>query len=56
MQNPRYEIEQAFVFCNENISRKDRVVYYPIYMISFIKREKLNEDLFYRIDLGALRD
>jgi hypothetical protein len=55
MQNPGYEIGQAFVFCNENVSRKGNVLYYPIYMISFIRKERLEEDLFYRIDLDALK-
>jgi hypothetical protein len=55
MQNPGYGIGQAFVFCNENVSRKGNVMYYPIYMISFIRKERQKEDLFYRIDLDALK-
>jgi hypothetical protein len=56
MRNERYGIEQAFVFCNENISVQDRIVYYPIYMIAFLKKTKIEEDIFYRIDLTGLKE
>ena len=32
MSTPRYHIEQAIVFCNENIHEKNKIVYMPVYM------------------------
>jgi hypothetical protein len=56
MRNERYGIEQAFVFCNENISVQEHIVYYPVYMIAFLKKTKIEEDIFYRIDLTGLKE
>jgi hypothetical protein len=56
LQNKRYGIEQAFVFCNGNVSVQKQTVYYPIYMIAFLKKQKIEEDIFYRIDLEGLRE
>jgi hypothetical protein len=54
--NKRYGIEQAFVFCNENVSVQEQIVYCPIYMIAFLKKHKIEEDIFYRIDLQGLEE
>jgi hypothetical protein len=54
--NKRYGIEQAFVFCNENVSMQEQIVYCPIYMIAFLKKHKIEEDIFYRIDLQGLEE
>ncbi|MBQ7728039.1 MAG: ATP-binding protein [Clostridia bacterium] len=31
-----YDIQRAFVFCRGNVSKKDRIAYYPIYMLMFL--------------------
>jgi len=36
LNNHEYEIKEAFVFTNYNVSVKDRVVYLPIYMCMFL--------------------
>lgn len=52
--NPRYEIPKAFVFCNGNVRQVDKVTYYPIYMISFLHKEKSLGEMIYKPDLSVL--
>ena len=34
MENEEYAVPKAYVFCQENVQTKGRVIYYPIYMIT----------------------
>lgn len=54
MNNARFGIDMAFVFCNENIKEKDGVRYYPIYMISLLRKKEIVEDFIYKPDLSIL--
>lgn len=36
-----YKIDQAFVFNNYNVEVKDKIVYYPIYMLMFINENEM---------------
>ena len=54
LKDERYAVPQALVFCNENISTGDKIVYLPIYMIGFLENEKIDEYI-YSIDLSALQ-
>ena len=54
LKDERYAVPQALVFCNENISTVDKIVYLPIYMIGFLENEKIDEYI-YSIDLSALQ-
>ena len=54
MSTPRYHIEQAIVFCNENIHEKNKIVYMPVYMSGMLKKET-KEDYIYSLDLGILQ-
>ena len=54
LKDERYAVPQALVFCNENISTVDKIVYLPIYMIGFLENEKIDEYI-YTIDLSALQ-
>ena len=53
--NENYAIPTAYVFHNGNISTSDKVVYYPIYMLMFIRKETMLEDMIYRLDLDGLK-
>lgn len=55
LQNPQYGIQNAFVFHNENLSTNGKITYYPIYMLMFVKKEKLPEEMIYRLNLDALK-
>lgn len=54
MSTPRYHIEQAIVFCNENIHEKNKIVYMPVYMAGMLKKET-KEAYIYSLDLGILQ-
>lgn len=55
MASDEYAIPEAFVFHNGNISVADRVTYYPIYMLMFLKKDPLPDDVLYKPDLDVLR-
>ena len=55
MANEGYDIPAAYVFHNGNVSTADKVIYYPIYMLMFVQKEKLPEDMIYRLDLDGLK-
>ncbi len=46
-----YAIEEAFVLSNFNVEVKDRIVYYPIYMLMFIHNEDITLP---KIEIGDL--
>ena len=54
MDNPEYDIPQAYVFCNENVQVKERVAYLPIYMIAFLEQQPV-ADHIYKFDLTGLK-
>ena len=54
MNNQRFGIDTAYVFCNENVRVKEGVRYYPIYMISLLQKKEITEDLIYKPDLSVL--
>ena len=54
MNNQRFGIDTAYVFCNENVRVKSGVRYYPIYMISLLQKKEITEDLIYKPDLSVL--
>ncbi|MGN1415027.1 MAG: ATP-binding protein [Anaerovoracaceae bacterium] len=55
MANTSYAIPAAYVFHNGNVSTSEKITYYPIYMLMFLQKEKLQEDIIYRLDLDILK-
>ncbi len=55
MDNPDYQIPLSFVFSNANVRVDGNIVYLPIYMLMFIRKETVPEDLIYKLDISALR-
>ena len=43
MENEEYAVPMAYVFCQENVQTKGKVIYYPIYMITFFKQVQAEE-------------
>ena len=37
IENEEYDVPMAYVFCQENIQTKGRIIYYPIYMITLFR-------------------
>lgn len=55
LANENYDIPKAYVMHNGNVSISGKIVYYPIYMLMFIKKPTMDEDFVYRIDLDILK-
>lgn len=53
MENEEYAVPMAYVFCQENVQIKGRVIYYPIYMITFFEQIQAEEKV-YKFDLTGL--
>ena len=53
MENEEYAVPMAYVLCQENIQIKGRVIYYPIYMITFFEQIQAEEKV-YKFDLTGL--
>lgn len=53
MANVEYDVPQAYVFCQENIHTKEKIIYYPIYMITFFENIQVEEKV-YRFDLTGI--
>ncbi len=53
MDNEDYEIPRALVFCNDNVSTSGKIVYLPIYMIAYLKKDVIGE-VIYDVDLEGL--
>lgn len=41
LNEKNYDIPQAIVFSNENVKQVEHIMYLPIYMIMFLKREEI---------------
>lgn len=50
-----YGINHGIVFCNENVNVMENVVYLPIYMVGFLKKEVELEEGIYTLDLSVLQ-
>ena len=50
------------VFCAQEpripllLSKKDKVLYCPIYLVGMLKKQRLPEDYIYQMDLSILQD
>lgn len=51
LNNDLFSLEKGYVFCNENLELKNKIIYLPIYMIMFIKKEPLEKNQI--IDINA---
>ncbi len=53
MGNADYGIPRALVFCNDNVSTNGNIVYLPIYLVAYLKKEVIGE-VIYDVDLEGL--
>ena len=54
LNNKDYDTPEAFVFSEHNVSVKDKMTYYPIYMLMFIDRKK-DLDMEFKINIDVLK-
>ena len=53
MENEEYAVPEAYVFCQDNVRTSGRIIYYPIYMITFLEHSHIEEKV-YKSDLTGL--
>ena len=53
MNNADYAVRRAVVLCNDNVSVSDHIIYLPIYMVAFIKKEVIG-NVIYKVDMEGL--
>ena len=54
MANPAYHIPAAFVFHGGNVSVREKITYYPVYMLMFLRKPEPEQGLTYTPDFGVL--
>lgn len=54
LENKNYGIEEAYIFCNDNVHVLEKKIYFPIYMIMFLEDTKIEEFTF-KLDLSQLQ-
>lgn len=54
LSNKDYQIDEAIMFCNDNLSQSNHIVYLPIYMVVFLVKFSLTP-LSYSVDLTGLK-
>ena len=54
MANTDYAIPTAFVFTNDNVRTDGRIVYLPIYMLMFLRKEEPLAPQIYKLNLDVL--
>ena len=50
-----FEVNKAYIFNNGNIKIEGKKIYYPIYMIMFLQKEKKIEEQIYIPNISALK-
>ena len=51
INSEEYNINQAYVLCNDNVKTDGAITYLPIYLMMFIQNTKL-ESLIYKVDIN----
>lgn len=54
LANSDYGIKQAIVFCQDNLHVKDKIIYTPIYMLTYLRKELVLKSMIYKPDLEGL--
>ena len=54
LNNDRYKIPRALVFCNDNVRTSGKVSYMPIYMVTYLRKEVIGETI-YDLNLDGIK-
>ena len=49
-----YGMKEGYVFCGGNVEQTDRITYYPIYMLMFLQKKELPEEILFETDFSDL--
>ena len=54
--HPDFGIEEGYVFCGGNVEARGRITYFPIYMLMFLKKKELTDEILFETDFSDLGD
>lgn len=55
LSTDEYQIDNAIVFCTDNVSVDGKITYLPVYMTMFLEKDTSGVDMVYQFDLMGLR-
>ena len=55
LSTDEYQIDNAIVFCTDNLSVDGKITYLPVYMTMFLEKDTSGVDMVYQFDLTGLR-
>ncbi|MBQ1698452.1 MAG: AAA family ATPase [Bacteroidales bacterium] len=55
LSTDEYQIDNAIVFCADNVSVDGKITYLPVYMTMFLEKDTSGVDMVYQFDLTGLR-
>ena len=55
LSTDEYQIDNAIVFCADNVSIDGKITYLPVYMTMFLEKDTSGVDMVYQFDLTGLR-
>ena len=50
------DIKGGYVFCGENVEQAGKITYFPIYMLMFLQKKELPEEIMFDTDFSDLGD
>ena len=51
-----YGIDEGYVFCGGNVERAGAITYFPIYMLMFLQKKELPDEILFDTDFSDLND
>lgn len=51
-----FDIDKGYVFCNSNVKKEDKITYYPIYMLMFLKKNIIPKDMVFESDFRDINN
>ena len=51
-----FGIKEGYVFCGGNIEQAGKITYFPIYMLMFLEKKELPDEILFETDFSDLRD
>jgi uncharacterized protein len=51
-----FDIDKGYVFCNSNVKKEDKITYYPIYMLMFLKKNIVPKDMVFESDFRDINN
>ena len=53
---PDYDIDEGYIFCNGNVEVMGKVTYLPIYMLMFLQKKELPNEIPFNSDFSDIND